>query len=154
MELVGNWTGVCYYPGTRAFVPDNTLKLSIIASGEEGHLRGTVTETCERGGIKSYENEPPQVSEFRVAGVFDKTANTMRLRGECRQQERRMHSCVLTLKLIEEDEKLEGVFANPEREEDVQHVELHKGDVRRDLLELEELGRQFLERIRKAEGRS
>lgn len=155
MELLGNWTGVCYYENTRPFVLDNTMKLSIIISDEKGNMRATVTEICELHGLQRDGEEEDTIQEnvFHLAGKYNEEKKTLKFAGECEQKGRRMRSCVLNLKLIEEEEKLEGVFEDPERSGDSQSVELHKGDVRRDLQELQEMGRLFLEKIREMEGR-
>lgn len=152
MELIGKWTGVCYYESTRPFVLDSTMKLSIILSDDGGNLRGTVTEICE---LHAFSKTKATVEEnvFSLEGKYDEKEKTIRFIGECTKKDHRMKNCALNLTLTEEEEKLTGVFSDTQREDDVQRVELYKGEIRRDLKELDELGIQFLEKIRKQERR-
>lgn len=155
MELLGTWTGVCYYKSTRAFVLDNTMKLSILLSDERGNLRGIVTEICEHPGLFHKKRGKDFVEEniFRVRGSYEEADGKLCLHGVCEQKGRRMSECVLELSLNEEQEKLEGIFRNPGQEEDAQLVELHKGDVRRDLKELQEMGLKFVEEMKRQDAR-
>lgn len=152
MDLLGKWTGVCYFKSMRAFFEDSTMKLEILSCDEEGNLQGDVTEICELPTPLNVNVEPiVQENVFHITGKFDAETARLLCAGEGENKERRMKKCVLDLKLTESEEKLHGEFRNPELPEDVQEVELHKGEVRRDLLELAEQGRRFLETI-KAKG--
>ena len=51
LELIGKWTGVCYYQEIRAFVLDSTMQLSILLQDDFGNLRGSVTEICENPSL-------------------------------------------------------------------------------------------------------
>lgn len=152
MELYGNWTGISYYPKLKDFVLENTMKLSIILGDERGNLRANVTEICELPSSakpSKWKKPLPRESEYQLSGRYNKEEQRLVFTGECRQPDRNMTHCSLELTLIEEEEKLDGVFRNLDNEKDCQRVELHKGNERRDLIELQEMGRLFLEKIKK-----
>ena len=148
LKLNGNWTGICYFENIRPFLPENTMKLAIEEQDSENRVTGIVTEVCERSGAASRKNVQENV--FHVRGSFDKDRRILRMTGVCERQDRHMRECVLELEMTEDD-KLTGTFGNPENSADTQNVILDRGDVRRDMEKLMEMGRIFLEELKRRE---
>lgn len=148
LNLIGNWTGICYFENIRPFLPENTMKLTIEEQDGENRVTGIVTEVCERTGVASRKNVQENV--FHIRGIFNENSRVLRMAGVCERQDRHMRECVLELKMAGDD-KLTGTFTNPENSADTQNVILDRGDVRRDLEKLMEMGRIFLEELKRRE---